>query len=141
MKPEYEPKRSELPGGAIALDYGEAHAARQRDAEELLGEISWADSAVVTTVRCRKGHELATVYRTSPMVIRIDPTTHRGADIRQVSRQLGVKVTAGESIFCDILPASEDRDLESRCRCGNHELERHDILAAARSAVPLHIVD
>lgn len=140
MTDAYLPTQSQQPDGSIVLDYGEAHAARQHDAQRLLDDIACADSAVVMRVRCAKSHELARVYRTKPMVICIEPTTHRDADIRRISHQLGVKVTPGETTFCDILTASDDRDLEARCRCGRRELDRSELLEAIDSDLRLYIV-
>jgi hypothetical protein len=136
----YAPDREVLPNGVIAETYGRAHTARQADAQDLLDEISWADSAVALTVRCpcRKGARLARVYRTAPPVIRIEMQTHRDADLRQVQAQLAppplardTRIEYADTVVVDILTAPDDRDLEARCaNCGRHELDRHAIIDA-----------
>ena len=139
----YAPDREILPSGVIVETYGNAHAARQADAQAALDEISWADSAVALTVRCtcRKGARLARVYRTAPPVIRIDLQTHRDADLRQVQAQLApppmardTRIEYADTVVVDILTAPEDRDLEARCvNCGRHDLDRHAIIDALRA--------
>jgi hypothetical protein len=134
VNPRYAPDREVLPNGVIAETYGRAHAARQADAQALLDEISWADSARVLTVRCgcTKRTRLATVYRTVPPVIRIEPETHADpelVDIREQTQDLGVEY--GRDTVLDILTAPDDRDLETRCwKCGRYELDRDDIVGA-----------
>lgn len=141
MNPRYAPDREMLPNGVIAETYGRAHSARQTDAQALLDEISWADSAIAATVWCRcqgrSRRRLAHVYRTVPPVIRIFPTTHTDADLRQVQRQVApppverdTRVRYADNEFLDILDAPDDRDLEARCKnCGRHTLDREQLLA------------
>lgn len=139
----YAPDHQTLPNGVIVETYGTAHAARQADAQALLDEISWADSAVALTVRCtcRKGARLARVYRTAPPVIRIDLQTHRDADLRQVQAQLAppplardTRIEYAHTVVVDILTAPDDRDLWARCvTCGRHELDRDTIIEALRA--------
>lgn len=132
--PRYLPDRETLPNGVIAETYGRAHAARQADAERLLDAISWAGSAIATTVRCgcKRRARLATVYRTVPAVIRISPETHTDPALVEIRRDLdATEIVYGTDEFLDILDAPDDRDLEARCRdCGRYELARDAIIAA-----------
>lgn len=129
--PRYLPDRETLPNGVIAETYGRAHAARQADAEALMDGISWAGSAIVTTVRCacKRRTRLATVYRTVPAVIRIDPVTHADPNLVEIRRDLdSTEIVYATDVFLDILDAPDDRDLFARCRnCGRHELDRAQI--------------
>ena len=139
----YAPDRQTLPNGVIVETYGRAHAARQADAQSLLDEISWADSAIAlkVTCPCKKGARLARVYRTAPPVIRIDLQTHRDADLRRVQAELAppplardTRIEYADTVVVDILTAPDDRDLEARCaNCGRHDLDRHAIIDALRA--------
>lgn len=137
MSDRYRPEVEELANGVISLDYGRAHAARDEDARALLDEIAWAKSAIVLTVRCGEAHDkkrprLATVYRTSPPVIRIDREDSVDPALVQLRAQAGNDGIeyAGE-VFVDILTAPDDRDLEVRCADhGRVELDRSAIVEA-----------
>ena len=124
----YAPDRRTLPNGVIVETYGTAHAARQADAQTLLDEISWARSAIATTVRCgcKAYTRLAVVYRTVPPVVVIVPETHADPQLVELREQAGEpEITYGDDVVADILTASDDRDLEARCReCGRYEIDR-----------------
>lgn len=134
----YAPDREILPHGVIVETYGNAHAARQADALALLDEISWADSAITTTVRCacKEFTRLAVVYRTVPPVVVIVPETHPDRQLKVVQAQLAppplsrdMRIEYGEDVVADILTATDDRDLYARCRqCGRYELDRAQLI-------------
>lgn len=130
----YAPDREILPGGVIAETYGRAHAARQEDAHALLDEISWARSAIATTVRCgcKQYARLAVVYRTVPPVVVIVPETHADPQLVELREQAGEpEITYGDDVVADILTAPDDRDLEARCReCGRYEIDRYQLIDA-----------
>lgn len=130
----YLPDCETLENGVIVESYGRAHTQRQADAQALLNQISWAESAITTTVRCgcKRRARLATVYRTLPAVICIHPETHTDPEMMELrmNPQLA-EIDYGSDVFTDILHAPEDRDLEARCRdCGRHELDRQHIIEA-----------
>ena len=137
MSDRYAPDLDTLPNGVVVESYGRAHAARQADALALLDEISWAGSAIVTKVRCAcpRRSLLASVYRTNPAVIRIDPETHRDPELVEIRRDAdAVEIVYDSGKFADILHAPDDRDLEARCKdCGRHKLDRDDVIAAYES--------
>lgn len=124
--------------------YGPAHDRRQTDAEQALAAAGGPDESTVLTVFCPKAHTLATVHVT-PIddpelghVIRIRPPKWKTPDLRQINRQINRQLDLGPSMramydevdFVDPLHAPDDRDLEARCRCGLHRLNRNELSEA-----------
>lgn len=130
----YAPDVETLPNGMMSLSYGRAHAARQDDAVAALEGINYGKTARVLRVVCSKTHRLAEVYATPEgYVILVQQDDHADADVRRLQRETGIDVQRVKATLADPLDAPDDRELEARCKCGGHELDRERIRQAVAS--------
>lgn len=124
---------SDLRSRIVVESFGEAHARRQADSRAALERINFGATGIVVTVRCKKRHRLASVYRTSdgPMIA-VYQGDHVDADMRRLRRETTDDLRYAERVATDVLNAADDFDLEAHCRCGRFNLPRDDIRGAVR---------